>query len=214
MQTKKRNILIVDDHDLVLKGLRFIIEDNIPSVQICSAKTGSSALELMESMTFDLVILDIGLPDIGGFEMIELIRKKMPEIKIITNTMHDDLWHIRKMINYDVEGILLKTIDSQKIREAINIVLDGGRYYCQEVQEIESRAQKSDFQEYNITQRELDVLKLVAEGKITSDIAKALCLSTNTVDTHRKHLMEKMNAKNTAELIVKAISLGFIPINR
>lgn len=138
-----------------------------------------------------------------------------PRARIIVNTMHEEIWFIKDLIQSAVDGILFKSIDSTKIAEAIRRVLDGGTYYCPYAEHVRAQMRRSDEgRREELTLRELDVLKRISEGKNTQEIAQELCVSTNTVDTHRRHLMDKLDARNVADLIMTAISKGIIPIRK
>lgn len=209
-------ILLVDDHDLVLQGLKRIIECSLPEIKnVCTASSGQEALLLIKSQRFNLFVLDMELPDISGLDIISHIREKDPQARIIVNTMHEEVWFIKELIQSEVEGILFKSIDSTKIAEAIRRVLDGGTYYCTYAEHVRLQMKRSDDgRREELTLRELDVLKCISEGKSTQEIAQELCVSTNTVDTHRRHMMEKLDAKNVADLIMTAIAKGIIPIRK
>ena len=195
MKERDIRILLVDDHDLVLQGLKRIVECSLPEIKnVCTASSGQEALHLIASQRFNLFVLDMELPDISGMDIIVRIREKDPRARIIVNTMHEEIWFIKDLIQSAVDGILFKSIDSTKIAEAIRRVLEGRRE--------------------ELTLRELDVLKRISEGKNTQEIAQELCVSTNTVDTHRRHLMDKLDARNVADLIMTAISKGIIPIRK
>lgn len=216
MKGKDIRILLVDDHDLVLQGLKRIIECSLPEIKnVCTASSGQEALLLIASQRFDLFVLDMELPDISGLDIISSIRKKDAEARIIVNTMHEEIWFIKDLIQCDINGILFKSIGSTKIAEAIRRVLDGGIYYCTLAEQVRTQMRRSDDgRREELTLRELDVLKRISEGKNTQEIAQELCVSTNTVDTHRRHLMEKLDARNVADLIMTAISKGIIPIRK
>ena len=202
MKEKDIRILLVDDHDLVLQGLKRIVECSLPEIKtVCTASSGREALLLIASQCFNLFLLDMELPDLSGLEIISRIREKDPQARIIVNTMHEEIW--------------FKSVDSNKIVEAIRCVLDGGTYYCTYAEQVRNQMRRSDEgRREELTQRELDVLKCISEGKNTQEIAQDLCVSTNTVDTHRRHLLDKLDAKNVADLIMTAISRGIIPIRK
>ena len=182
---------------------------------MCTASSGQEALLLIKSQRFNLFVLDMELPDISGLDIISHIREKDPQARIIVNTMHEEVWFIKELIQSEVEGILFKSIDSTKIAEAIRRVLDGGTYYCTYAEHVRLQMKRSDDgRREELTLRELDVLKCISEGKSTQEIAQELCVSTNTVDTHRRHMMEKLDAKNVADLIMTAIAKGIIPIRK
>lgn len=216
MKERDIRILLVDDHDLVLQGLKRIVECSLPEIKnVCTASSGQEALLLIASQRFNLFVLDMELPDISGMDIIVRIREKDPQARIIVNTMHEDIWFIKNLIQCSVDGILFKSIDSTKIAEAIRRVLDGETYYCPYAEHVRAQMKRSDEgRREELTLRELDVLKRISEGKNTQEIAQELCVSTNTVDTHRRHLMDKLDARNVADLIMTAISKGIIPIRK
>lgn len=216
MKERDIRILLVDDHDLVLQGLKRIVECSLPEIKnVCTASSGQEALHLIASQRFNLFVLDMELPDISGMDIIVRIREKDPRARIIVNTMHEEIWFIKDLIQSAVDGILFKSIDSTKIAEAIRRVLDGGTYYCPYAEYVRAQMRRSDEgRREELTLRELDVLKRISEGKNTQEIAQELCVSTNTVDTHRRHLMDKLDARNVADLIMTAISKGIIPIRK
>lgn len=216
MKERDIRILFVDDHDLVLQGLKRIVECSLPEIKnVCTASSGQEALLLIASQRFNLFVLDMELPDISGMDIIVRIREKDPQARIIVNTMHEEIWFIKNLIQCSVDGILFKSIDSTKIAEAIRRVLDGETYYCPYAEHVRAQMKRSDEgRREELTLRELDVLKRISEGKNTQEIAQELCVSTNTVDTHRRHLMDKLDARNVADLIMTAISKGIIPIRK
>lgn len=216
MKERDIRILLVDDHDLVLQGLKRIVECSLPEIKnVCTASSGQEALHLIASQRFNLFVLDMELPDISGMDIIVRIREKDPWARIIVNTMHEEIWFIKDLIQSAVDGILFKSIDSTKIAEAIRRVLDGRSYYCPYAEHVRAQMRRSDEgRREELTLRELDVLKRISEGKNTQEIAQELCVSTNTVDTHRRHLMDKLDARNVADLIMTAISKGIIPIRK
>lgn len=216
MKEKDIRILLVDDHDLVLQGLKRIVECSLPEIKtVCTALSGREALHLIASQCFNLFLLDMELPDLSGLEIISRIREKDPQARIIVNTMHEEIWFIKNLIQCDVDSILFKSVDSNKIAEAIRCVLDGGTYYYTYAEQVRNQMRRSDEgRREELTQRELDVLKCISEGKNTQEIAQDLCVSTNTVDTHRRHLLDKLDAKNVADLIMTAVSRGIIPIRK
>lgn len=216
MKERDIRILLVDDHDLVLQGLKRIVECSLPEIKnVCTASSGQEALLLIASQRFNLFVLDMELPDISGMDIIVRIREKDPQARIIVNTMHEEIWFIKNLMQCSVDGILFKSIDSTKIAEAIRRVLDGETYYCPYAEHVRAQMKRSDEgRREELTLRELDVLKRISEGKNTQEIAQELCVSTNTVDTHRRHLMDKLDARNVADLIMTAISKGIIPIRK
>ncbi len=216
MKGKDIRILLVDDHDLVLQGLKRIVECSLPEIKnVCTASSGYEVGLLAASQHFDLFVLDMELPDVSGLELISTLRNLDPQACVLVNTMHEEIWYIKNLLQCGVNGILFKSTDSGKITEAIRRVLAGETYYCPYAEHVRTQMKRlEEKRPEDLTLRELDVLKRISEGKNTQEIARELCVSTNTVDTHRRHLMEKMGARNVADLIMTAISKGIIPIRK
>lgn len=213
-ENRQIRVLLVDDHDLVLQGLKRILEFAVPEIKmICKASSGKEALSLIDIQAFELFLLDVELPDISGIDLIASIRKKQPKARIMVNTMHEEIWFVRNLLQCNPDAILFKSIDSRQVIDAVHAVLQGKKYFCPYVERVRMQLRSQEKSCKNeLTLRELDVLKLLSEGKSTQEIARELCVSANTVDTHRRHLMEKLDARNVVDLVVIAISKGIIPI--
>lgn len=203
-------IAVVDDHDLIREGLNAVlVSHGMTHVQ----KFGT-ATELLESIgngeTFDFFIIDLELPDIEGLVLIEMVRARKPKAKVIVSTVHDEIWTLRKMLACDVDGIIYKSSDGNDIVEAIKTILNGSRYYCEEVRK--SLASASD-NSLHPTSRELEVLYQIAQGKTSREIAASMYVTENTIEAHRKALLSKVGAVNVADLIVKSIHMGYLKKN-
>ena len=148
----------------------------------------------------------------SGMEVITMIRTKNSNARIIVNTMHDEIWFMKKMLQLEVDGILFKTSSTNELIQAVRNVLNGKRYYC--LLSHHTIRQINSDNDFDLTHRELEILSFIAQGKNTAQIAEELCLSTNTVNTHRRHLMDKLNAQNAADLMVSAMSKGILPIRK
>ncbi len=210
------NILFVDDHQIVIDGIKGLLEGEENFSVFFEAKKGSQAMEIISTEAIDLVLLDINLPDKTGFDICKEIKKKNDEIKIIALTMHDNAGYIKKMVNAGVDGYLLKNTGKQELLTAIQKVLSGERYFSKEVTDslLASQLQikkpkTSDFIQ-KLTRREKEILRLIVEEKTTEDIAAELFISPTTVISHRKNLLRKLNAKNTAGLVRKVFEFGLL----
>ena len=213
-ENRQISALLVDDHDLVLQGLKRILEYAVPEIKmICKVSSGKEALSLIDIQPFELFLLDVELPDMSGIDLIASIRKKQPKARIMVNTMHEEIWFVRSLLQCNLDAILFKSIDSRQVVDAVHAVLQGKKYFCPYVERVRLQLKSQEKNRKNeLTLRELDVLKLLSEGKSAQEIAQELCVSANTVDTHRRHLMEKLDARNGVDLVVIAISRGIIPI--
>ena len=211
---KGLSLLLVDDHELILIGLKHLVKKSVPEITtIVSCSSGQEALAVLRQRQFDIYILDIELQDMTGLELISHIRQSNPDAPIIVNTMHEELWYIRKLKDLAVDGIVYKSIDSLQTVEAIRAVLSGKTYYCPAtVKDEKALRKKVPHEGEALTRREYHILQCIAAGKSTADIADELYISVNTVETHRRHISEKLGATNVATLIMKAISKGFLTI--
>jgi DNA-binding NarL/FixJ family response regulator len=203
-------ILVVDDHELVLRGISEILSKTFPTADILTAPTGEAAMRYVSQKRIDLVTVDLELPDMSGFVLIDLIRAKSPETKILVNTIHDEIWTIKRLAKRSVEGIIFKSARASSFVEAVSQIFEGGTYYDRTAQSLMKSIELQNVEEAGLTVREVEVLRLIADGLNTEEIGARLFLSPNTIETHRRHLLEKLNARNAAELVRRAISAGII----
>ncbi len=189
------NILLIDDHELIRVRIKHVIRKEMPEiVEIEPASSLENTLQIIKDKSYVLYIVDLELSDAEGFKVIEEIRKKYPQAHIIINTMHDELWYYKKLEPYKVNGIVYKSSDSSELIYAIRNVLKGETYYCSKAKELAKYKKKSLFGQ-PLSDREMKILKCIAEGKNTNEIAEELCISVNTVETHRRHINEKLDSK-------------------
>lgn len=216
MKNNKPGVLLVDDHTLILQGIKFIV-DNMPEIgEVCTASSAAEAMALIENKTFDICLVDIELPDSSGFELLEKIKDRCPKSRIIINTMHEETWMVKKMLQMRVDGVILKSADTDEIKDALTRVSKGEKYFCNGFDRIRKRLRCSmDVPDYRslLTNRELDVLKAISSGMQTKEIAEILHVSVNTVETHRKSLFLKFEVRNAVELVLKAINNGIIHLD-
>ena len=207
MTESKLRILLVDDHDIVLCGMRHLIEDSFGDrCHVDVALTAADAITKVSSCRYDICLLDVELPDASGITLLCEIRKKSPHIKIVVNTIHEELWIIKDYFDAKVEGILFKDALSDEIATAISRVADGGTYFCKRAVRLRRLTETCEMP----SPKELEVLRLIASGKKTDDIAAEMGLSPNTIETHRRHLLSKLQARNSAELVLNAIAHGLL----
>lgn len=204
------NIAIVDDHDLIREGLHAVLAiRGVNSVEKFSTATDLVS-RLDKGECFDFYVIDLELPDMDGFVLIENIRARYSEARIIVSTVHDEIWTLRKLLARDVNAIIYKSGSGNEIIAAMNEILDGNKYYCEAVQRVIDTAADSSS---HPTSRELEVLNQMAQGKTSREIAAALFVSDNTIEAHRKALFHKLGAINAVDLIVKAVEKGYIKKN-
>ncbi len=203
------NILLVDDHNLFRNGLKMLI-DNIPGLKVTGeASNGKEFLEKIKTELFDIIFLDIEMPDISGVNAAKQAMLINRELKIITLTMYGEEEYFDQMIQSGAKGFLLKNSDIQEVKTAIEVVSQGGTYYSQELMQNIlknlKQVKKTRVIECEFSDRESEVLHLICMGLSNQVIGDKLFISKRTVEKHRANLLLKTNSKNTAELVIYAI---------
>ncbi len=209
---RKIRIVVVDDHALFRAGLVSLLT-SIPEFEIVAeAGDGREALSVVREEKPDVVLLDVNMPVMGGVEMVEALQEiDQPRILMLTISKHDE--DLFGAIAAGADGYLLKDTEPDELRRAINLVADGKSVLSPEVT---SRVLKVVSSSHGIppdvalSKREMDVLKCLAKGMTSAQIAKELFISENTVKTHVRHILEKLEASNRAEAVSRAIQLGII----
>lgn len=210
------NILLVDDHQIIIDGLKTLLEEEENIGTLFEAINGAETLKIAAQENPDLVLLDINLPDKSGFEVCQELKSINEKLKIIALTMHGNAGYINKMIKAGVDGYLLKNTGREELLKAIQTVMSGERYFSKEITDIliagthqPKKPKISDFIQ-KLTRREKEILHLIIDEYTTDEIAEKLFISPTTVITHRKSLLRKLNAKNVAGLVKKAFEFGLI----
>jgi two-component system invasion response regulator UvrY len=197
-------ILIVDDHPIVRQGLRQTLVDAAGIGEIGEAATPQQALDLVRQREWDAVVLDIGLPGRGGLEVLKTIKDELPRLPVLILSMHsEDQFGVRAM-RAGAAGYLTKEAAPENLVDAIRKVAAGGRYISQELAErlaTELTLDAARPLHASLSDREFDVLRLIAQGQTVGNIADRLSLSVKTVSTYRARILEKMRLKNNAELM-------------
>ena len=206
-------ILLIDDHDLVLKGLHTVLCGAFPDTCFLTARSGKEAIEAARGKDVDLAVLDLELPDIPGFRLIELLRGETPGIRIIVNTVHEEIWTIRQLEQSSVDGVVFKSVDSSQLIQTVRRVLEAPAACHTQTSPAHAQRQQGQMppQTAPLSPKELEVLLLVAAGKDSREIATLLYITENTVESHRSHIMRKLGASNAADMVMKSIALGLIP---
>ncbi len=209
-QKVTRKALIVEDHPIVSDSLYRLITDTFENIICIHASTGAKGLSYLNGNHFDIILLDINLPDISGIEFCSTARTWYPDLKILAVTSLAQRYIIEKMIQAGVNGFVLKTSDIKDITEGIKQVMEGGSYFGKGVKELMTNRFSKDSSVPMVTRRENEILKLIAEGFTNQEIAEKLFISTSTVDSHRKNLLLKFDVKNSAALVKSAMAKGLI----
>lgn len=204
-------IFIVDDHPMVVEGLNSLL-NQIKNLEVAgSVSNAFEAIPFIEKHPVDIILLDINLPDISGIDLCKKIHKEFPQIKIIGISTFSERSFISRMIENGASGYLIKSASKEEIAEAINTVLKDKMYLSVSMEHIgKPSAVLSSDHIPTLTKREKEVLRLISEGFTNNQIAEKLFISPLTVDSHRKNLLTKLNANNTASLVRVAIENGII----
>ncbi|SEA30749.1 DNA-binding response regulator, NarL/FixJ family, contains REC and HTH domains [Arachidicoccus rhizosphaerae] len=206
IQDNRIKIAFVDDHPLITQGLKTLLERDDQLDIVGLFDNGASFLEFIVGHEVDVVLLDIGLPDINGMELCKQIKTENPGVVIILLSNHTERSIILQTMQNGANGYLLKNASLPKLKEAIFKAIAGQIVYSEEVSQILSQPSQKQLQGIpKLTKREMEILQFIAEGKTSGQIAAELYLSVLTVDTHRKNLMQKLEVKNAAELIRAAV---------
>lgn len=214
---KKTKILLVDDHQIVIDGLRSILETE-EQFEICGeANNGRDALQIARVLSPDIIVMDIDMPVMNGMVAAQEFKKNHPEVKIIILSLHYEKSIIQHLVKLGVEGYLLKNSSKEEVINAVQIVKNDKKYFSTDVTMVLAQPNEiiipNQPQNKNVilsllTEREIEVLKKIAEGFSNKEIAKQLFLSPRTVDTHRQNIMKKLNMNKVVGLIKFAIKNG------
>ncbi|MBL0911572.1 MAG: response regulator transcription factor [Bacteroidia bacterium] len=205
MSTK---IFIVDDHYMIIEGIKSMLV-NEPGIEwLGHASSAASCLSFLRVHTPDVILMDINLPDKSGLELCKEVTQLYPGIKIIGLSTFNQLSFISRMLENGAYGYLLKNASRHEILQAIGTVMQRKQYLSIEASEMVKKNQGDDSPV--LTRREIEVLQLIAEGLTNAEMAEKLFVSVTTIDTHRKNLLAKFNAKNTAALVWAAAQMKFV----
>lgn len=209
-------IYIADDHQMFIDGIKSILKSNKNFSIVGDANTGVQLLAGLESIATDVILMDVNMPVMDGVEATKQVRQKYPNIKILMLTMFNTRDYIEKLLRVGAHGYILKNTGKEELTEAIEAVMRGESYFSKEVTErIMEGLQKKKLNESNpmlveLTEREKDVLRLIAQELTTQEIAEKLFISFHTVETHRKNLISKLAVRNTAGLVKYAVLQGYV----
>jgi two-component system nitrate/nitrite response regulator NarL len=219
MQLKRQRrvrILLVDDHPIVLSGLRNYISSHAQFKIVGAASDGARAIQKAKETHPDIVLMDITLPGLNGIEATKALRKEVPKAKVIALTMHDDKEHVLEIIRAGAMGYVLKDTLPSELIQAINAVHSGGSFFSPTISRVLADQLKMKLQSTklvpisDLTRREEEVLGLIADGKSNKEIAKHLSIGIRTVETHREHIMRKLNIHSAVGLAKYAIAKGTV----
>ena len=212
-------VLIVDDHALVRRGMGHVIRECFPDAEIKEAGNATEALETLSSSEIDIALVDVRMPDADGLELLHDIKDQLPELPVIMLTSFDHAHYVRRALAEGAAGYMLKDATPEDLEQAINVAMSGGgnvlspKVIQNLFESMEggggegSRARTAS----SLTQRETDILALLAEGKSNRDISRALFLSEKTVKAHLAAIFRKLSVTNRTQAAMAAVSMGIGP---
>jgi two-component system response regulator NreC len=208
-------VLLAEDHTVVRQGLRKILEHGGDVEIVGEVGEGRAALDAAQRLRPNVAVIDIGLPGLNGIEVTRQLARSVPETKVLILSMHADDAYIRQALKAGAKGYLLKDADDQDLLKAVVALSNGGSYFSPAVSKVvldgylhESGDPADELSV--LSDREREVLQLVAEGKSNKEVAQILNVAVSTVESHRKHVMEKLNLHNTAAMVRFAARKGVI----
>jgi len=204
-------VLLVDDHDVVRKGIRAILEDRFSAIAICEASSGDEALATL-SAPFDAVVLDLSMPGRSGIDLLSEIKHRYPKLPVLIMSLHGEEQFAVRALRAGASGYLTKSAASEQLIAAFERIVRGGRYISEALAErlAVSAGGGTDAPHDRLSDREFEVMRGIASGESVSEIADRIHLSVKTVSTYRARLLEKMGMTTNAELTRYAIQNGLV----
>lgn len=209
---KKTQVLLADDHSILRKGVRMLLESQVDLEVVGEAKNGREAIDEALRLKPDVVVMDVSMPDLNGIEGTRQICAQLAQTKVLALSMHRDSVYVREILRAGARGYLLKESDDEDLLKAVRAVARGEAYLSPAI----SDAVLTDYRRHVsnpvdlLTSREREILTMIADGKTNKDIANALNLSVYTVESHRGSVMDKLNLHNTGDIVRFALRNGLI----
>jgi DNA-binding NarL/FixJ family response regulator len=200
-------LIIADDHPVISDGIKLILEKEKDIQVTATVNNGVELMQILENREADVILMDVNMPEMSGIEATRQIKEKYPAIKVLSFSQYDEKRFVKRMLKNGANGYLLKNAMSSEIVNAVNIVYSGGIYLSEDLPDIftDKPKRKSGYFFPELSQREIEVLKLICAEKNTNEIAELLFISNSTVETHRANLLLKVGVKNTAGLVKWAV---------
>jgi DNA-binding NarL/FixJ family response regulator len=215
--SQKWRVVIAEDHTIIREGLRSLLSSTKEFEIVGEAENGRQAIECVEKLKPDLVLTDLSMPKMDGMDVIERVKKHSPDTKVIALTVHQGEEYVLATLKAGADGYVLKDASYGELLTAMRSVLEDKHYLSPQISGklIEGylkgrKSEKVQFFREILTRREREILNLIAEGYTNKEISDSLCLSVHTVETHRHHIMEKLNVHSTAALIALAVEKGIL----
>jgi DNA-binding NarL/FixJ family response regulator len=214
MSGNKLKIFIVDDHQILIDGIESMLKGISEFEVVGKSLDGNLALGYLSENHVDVLLTDLYMPKMTGIELTQKVKKRFPEVKVLALSVSYDVSIVHDLMDAGISGFIIKTIGRDELIEAIHEVAKGNIYFSREVSNeiLRSLSNRSDVEEdnYHLTDREIEIVKLIAQEFSNSEIANKLCISERTVETHRKNIYRKTNTKTIVGLIKYAVERKLI----
>jgi DNA-binding NarL/FixJ family response regulator len=205
MSQESLKIVIADDHQMFIDGIKLLLKKEKAFEIAGEALNGAAALELIEKLNPEILITDINMPGMSGTELTKIVKEKFPQTKVIVLTMYNDREIVNEILHTEAEGYILKNTGKQELINALTKIADNGTYYSNEVMNIMMTAVRKEKkiaeQTQHLTPREIEIIRLITKEYSSAQIADTLFISPRTVDTHRKHILQKTKSKTLVGLM-------------
>ncbi len=198
---KPINLFIVDDHQLVIDGIHALLQDESGYNIVGSSHKATDVIDRLFSLDVDIVITDINMPDISGVELTKMLSSRYPDIKVIALSMFGDRHIIKEMIDAGISGYILKNTGKRELIEALDKVSKGYNFYSDDVTKVLVRSFKNEDDLSHLTNREIEIIRLIEQEMSNKQIAAALFISERTVETHRKNIFRKTGTQSIVGLL-------------
>lgn len=211
-QSKKITVLLADDHRLVRLGFRRLLDDEDDIEVVGEANDGLQAIELAEKLRPAVAVVDMAMPELDGLQAIYEIRRRVPATEILVLSMYDEPRYVRNAIRAGARGYLLKNAVDVDLAEAVRAAAAGNRFLSDSLKEIGLEAEPPAELLDRLTNRERQILQLIAQAHSNKEVAQILDISVNTVNVHRANLMRTLGLHSTAELVLFSVKHGLVTI--
>jgi two-component system invasion response regulator UvrY len=205
-------VLLVDDHEVVRKGIRLVLEDRIGEIEIAEAGDGDEALRLLDGGSYDGLILDLSMPGRSGIDLLVEIKHRFPKLPVLIMSLHAEEQFAVRALRAGASGYLTKSAASEQLAAAFERIVRGGRYISEAIADrLAAEASGAPASPHErLSDREFEVMRGIASGETVSEIASRMHLSVKTVSTYRARLLDKMGMATNAELTRYAIQSGLV----
>lgn len=209
-------IALADDHKIVRDGIKTMLESQSTINVVAEASNGIEIVEKVANHQIDMVIMDINMPEMDGIQATKELKDKYQNVKVLALTMSNDDLHVRQMIQAGASGYIMKSAGRTELTNAINTIMEGRHYFSDEATHsimmdlVKGKGKSSSPEAVHITDRELEILELIVQEYTNHEIAEKLFISSRTVDAHRRNLLQKTGARNTAGLVKYAFQHDLI----